>query len=200
MKMKLKIWELALAITLLCGFVLGKDQAAVSDKLIRIHVVANSDSDTDQAVKLVVRDQIIAVLEPLLADCQTKDQAAAKIQAALPLLTAAARETLRQSGAADYSAVATLTQEQFPTRDYESFSLPAGEYTALRVVLGEGAGQNWWCVAFPPLCTQVVTSRDAFATWGLTEEETGLITQADTGYVIKFRILEWWEKLKSLFT
>lgn len=130
MKMKLKIWELALilalAITLLCGFVLEKDQAAVSDKLIRIHVVANSDSDTDQAVKLVVRDQIIAVLEPLLADCQTKDQAAAKIQAALPLLTAAARETLRQSGAADYSAVATLTQEQFPTRDYESFSLPAG--------------------------------------------------------------------------
>lgn len=67
-------------------------------------------------------------------------------------------------------------------------------------MLGEGAGQNWWCVAFPPLCTQVVTSRDAFATWGLAEEETGLITQADTGYVIKFRILEWWEKLKSLFT
>ena len=93
---------------------------------------------------------------------------------------------------------AELTDTEFPTREYDGFTLPAGEYLALRVVIGEGAGRNWWCVVFPPLCTAASAEVPAAAlAAGLTEDQVGLITEEDRGYVLKFKTVEWWEQLRT---
>ena len=115
-------------------------------------------------------------------------------------LECAAAEMLRALGREESVSV-TLQNERFPTRDYETFSLPAGVYRTLRVTIGAGEGHNWWCVVFPTLCT--AASLDEFesaaASGGFTDGELRLITGADEGYVLKFKTLEWLEKLKALF-
>lgn len=98
----------------------------------------------------------------------------------------------------DYSVEARLAELDFPTREYESFTLPAGNYLALQVVIGEGEGKNWWCVVFPPLCTAAAAEVPASAlAAGFSEEEVRLITEEDRGYVLKFKTLEWLEMLKE---
>lgn len=129
-------------------------QAAVPQwrsDLIRLHVLANSDSDEDQALKRAVRDAVIAALEPTLAQAESLEEAEGAIRGQLGLMEKTAAAVLRSHGK-DHAVRAEFGRFQFPTRQYGSVLLPAGEYSALRVVLGEGAGQNWWCVLFPPLC------------------------------------------------
>lgn len=165
------------------------DQQTLAGKLIRLHVVANSDSEQDQAVKLQVRDAVLEV---------TKDLDREELEQALPNIQAAAEACLRELGCRDAVTV-TLGQERFPTRLYENFSLPAGVYTALRVTIGEGEGQNWWCVAFPSICFRA-TMADLEATAvsaGFTGEEIALITEANEGYVLKFKLLELLDRLKA---
>ena len=89
----------------------------------------------------------------------------------------------------------TLGTEYYPTRDYASFSLPAGDYVSLRVILGAGAGHNWWCVVFPPLCTEALAEPDADAFAALAGDARGLITRGDGGYVLRFHLAEWWNEL-----
>ena len=110
--------------------------------------------------------------------------------------TIAQREIVTQGY--DYGVTAQLERAEFPLKEYEGFSLPAGEYMALRVVIGKGEGRNWWCVVYPPLCTAAATdiSQTAIVA-GLTEDDVGLITEEDTGYVLKFRSLELWERLRQ---
>ena len=97
----------------------------------------------------------------------------------------------------DYPVTAELTDTTFPTREYDGFTLPAGEYLALRIVIGEGAGQNWWCVVFPPLCTTASADVPASAlAAGLTQEDVNLITE-EPGYVLKFKTVELWERLRA---
>ena len=165
------------------------DQQALAGKLIRLHVVANSDSDEDQAVKLQVRDAVLAVTEGL--DRQELEQA-------LPAIQAAAEQCLADLGRRDRVQV-SLGQERFPTRLYDSFSLPAGVYTALRVTIGAGEGQNWWCVAFPSICFRATAAdlEAAAVSAGFTGEEIALITEADEGYVLKFKLLELLAQLKD---
>ena len=86
--------------------------------------------------------------------------------------------------------------EDFPTREYENFSLPAGKYTALRVNIGSGSGKNWWCVMFPPLCTEAAAAED-FKNSGLDENQIKLITESSEGYVIKFKLMEIFAQLKT---
>ena len=126
---------------------LQMDQQALADKLVRLHVVANSDTEEDQALKLKVRDAVLTVVDGLNRD---------ELQSNLPMIRNAARDCLRGQGS-NYSVEVTLQKERFPTRAYESFSLPAGVYTALRVTIGEGGGRNWWCVAFPSICFRAST-------------------------------------------
>ena len=188
---KWRSWELALmlalCVTFLSGLWAGNTQEALAGKLVRLHVVANSDSPEDQAAKLRLRDEITAILAPALAEAATREEALAVIEAQHPALEALGDVTV------------TLTTEHFPTRDYVNFSLPAGDYLALRVVMGEGAGQNWWCVLFPPLCTEALASSSQETFGLLTEEEKALVTQSDEGYELKFRILELWDGLKNRF-
>ncbi len=197
---KLHLWEAALlaafGITLLIGCSASAGRAALADRVLRLHVVANSDSAADQAVKLQVRDAVLARAQPLLEGAADSREAETILLPRLAELEEIARETLREAGAEDRVAV-TLSDQWFPTRDYESFSLPAGQYRALKVTIGEGAGQNWWCVVFPPLCLASVTEEMevAAAMAGLTEDQVALITGQDGGYVLKFKVMEWWEML-----
>lgn len=122
-----------------------------TESLIRIHVLGNSDSDEDQAFKLIVKDAVVAYLAPQLEHSQSLDESRAIIQTQLPQIAQIANETLAQSGSTD-TVTLQYGQFDFPIKYYGSFSLPAGNYEALRILIGEAQGRNWWCVLFPPLC------------------------------------------------
>ena len=187
----------ALALTMLWGAWSMQEQDVLERKMIRLHVIANSDAQDDQALKLQVRDAVLAQATDILQQSRDMVDAERKLSLALPAIETAAREKVVAEGY-DYAVAARLEQTEFPTKEYDGFSLPAGEYLALRVVIGEGAGQNWWCVVFPPLCTAAATDLEetAIAT-GLGEEDISLITEEHQGYVLKFRSLELWESLRQ---
>lgn len=156
------------------------------DNLIRLHVIANSDSADDQQVKLAVRDAVTQYLTPALATVTSRDGAAGVIQARLADITAVADAALAKCGKG-YSAEAVWGRFDFPTRSYAELVVPAGEYDALRVVLGAGAGHNWWCVLFPPLCFidlagGFVPASDQ-ARLELTDSQIKLITAQDPAEV-----------------
>ena len=195
-------WEWALLIALLVSFAWGtwadRTQQGLSDKVLRLHVLANSDSAADQALKLKVRDSVLETASAILADCPDRETAEQRLSAALPEIEDAARARIAAEGETQ-TVTAELRPTVFPTREYEDFTLPAGEYLALRVVLGEGEGHNWWCVVFPPLCAETTSSLSQTAmAAGLTEEEVALITESD-GYQLKFKAVELWEKLMAYF-
>lgn len=128
-----------------------ESQEDIAEDLIRFHVIANSDSDKDQAIKLKVRDAVLENIVPYLQKSQSLDETRGIIRDKTPEMINVAEEVLRENGVG-YGAQASLGQHVFPTKYYGDFSLPAGEYEAFRIVLGNGSGANWWCVMFPPLC------------------------------------------------
>ena len=188
---KLHLW-----VTLLIGCCASAGRSALAEQVLRLHVVSNSDDKGDQAVKLKVRDAVLAQAQPALQG--VTDSMAAE-QALMPMLAELERtaaEVLAAEGYDDRVSV-SISDQWFPTKEYDSFSLPAGQYRALRVVIGAGEGQNWWCVVFPPLCFAAVTEEVAAAAVqaGLSEDQVALITGQDGGYVLKFKVIEWWEEL-----
>ena len=174
-------------------------EEAIYDSVIRLHVLANSDSDSDQALKLKVRDAVLEKTSVLLADVKTRDEAEEILRASLEEIADVAARTVRDAGFRESVAV-TLGFEEYPTRRYENLAFPAGEYLSLRVMIGEAAGQNWWCVLFPPLCLSAATEKaeaeEAFLSAGLTDEQYRIITDSDGGkYKLRFKILELAEAL-----
>lgn len=184
----LAVLALLAALTATAAALQGEQQA-LAGKLVRLHVVANSDSEQDQALKLQVRDAVLEASEGLEAE---------DLEAALPRLQAAAQACLREQGSGDPVTV-SLGEERFPTRLYDNFALPAGVYRSLRVTIGAGEGHNWWCVAFPSICFRATAAevQDAAVSAGFTEEEVRLITGDGSGYVLKFKALELLERLKA---
>lgn len=189
---------IGLSLSLLWGTWADRTQQELSEKVLRLHVLANSDSAEDQALKLKVRDSVVEKASEILTGCPDRESAEQRLTEALPELEEAARKRIAAEGETQ-RVTAELRPTRFPTREYESFTLPAGEYLALRVVIGQGAGHNWWCVVFPPLCAETTSdlAETAMAA-GLTEDEVALITESD-GYQLKLKALELWEKLRSLF-
>ena len=118
---------------------------------LRIHIRADSNESAAQAVKYRVRDKVVEYLVPIIADCTSKEDAIEKIRTRLSQIAAVASKVLKEQGFS-YGATAAVEKESFPTRVYAEYTLPSGEYTALILRLGRGAGDNWWCVAYPPLC------------------------------------------------
>ena len=198
---KLKLLEIALmlgarALLVPSGALALQTGDQLAEKVVRLHVIANSDSDADQALKLQVRDRVLERAEALLRQCESRQDAEKLLESRLFELRRIALEEIRDNGF-DYDAVVRLTEMDFPTREYDSFTLPAGKYLALRVVIGEGAGRNWWCVVFPPLCAAASADVPASAlAAGLSEEQVGLITESD-GYIIKSKLVEFWEQLRN---
>ena len=169
-------------------------EAGIYDSVIRLHVLAASDSEQDQALKLTVRDVVLQKTQALLQNVSDRDEAERILRAALPEIEEVAINALDQAGAPNTVAV-VLDAEQYPTREYEQLAFPAGEYLSLRIKIGAAEGQNWWCVLFPPLClTTAVDQRESETvclSTGLTGEQYRLI--ADTGetkYKLRFKILE----------
>lgn len=169
------------------------EQQTLAGKLIRLHVVANSDSESDQSMKLQVRDAILAVTQPLFSDADDPEQALLR---ALPEIQRAAEKCL--GGA--YPVRVSFGWEEFPTRVYDSFSLPAGVYRSLRVTIGSGKGHNWWCVVFPSICFRATAAdlEAAAVSGGFTEEEVSLITESGERYRLKFKAIELLQELKNL--
>ena len=145
----------ALLTALLFGlvFTFGNAEGGAEDpaSYLRLHVRANSNSEEDQAVKYLVRDEIVSFLTPVVASCTEKSEAMERVGAALPGAVRAAEAVLRENGFS-YGARAELRREEFPTRVYGGVTLTAGVYDAVIVELGSGEGDNWWCVVYPPLC------------------------------------------------
>lgn len=191
----LRKWEiallLALCFTLLAGTWAGAASSRVSEGLVRLHVIAASDDATEQAIKLDVRDAVLSYLEPKLYSAADIAGAEALIEANLDGIAAAA-----ESAAQGREVNVTLGEEYYPTREYDTFSLPAGRYQSLRVTLGEGAGHNWWCVVFPPLCLTATESEAAFEE--LDGETRAIISSDGGGVQFKFRLLELWGELMEL--
>lgn len=130
---------------------------SLSNKLIRFHVVANSDSTEDQLLKQRVRDEVIGFIEPLVKECDTVEDTRDLLEASLPVIKEIAEEVIADEHK-DYSVYVALDKANFPTKAYGDIVLPAGEYDACRIVIGEGKGENWWCVMYPPLCYLDVAS------------------------------------------
>ena len=175
----------------LLGFLPIHSEAAIYDNVLRLHVLANSDSSEDQALKLEVRDRILEETANLFKDCKTKDEAREAVESNLDKIREVAEQTVREAGY-DYSVSVSLGEEEYPTKNYEECCFPAGEYLSLRVMIGEAEGENWWCVLFPPLCIDAAgESREVFAEVGLTDEQYSFITETDNPkYKVRFKLLE----------
>ena len=191
---KLHLWEaallLAFGLTLTAGVWASASEGALAGQVLRLHVVANSDSDADQALKLLVRDAVLAEASGLLDGVSSREGAEDVLSAHLDELARAGADALAAEGCGD-RVDAAITDQWFPTKVYDGFSLPAGQYRALKVTIGAGAGRNWWCVVFPPLCLGSVTEQsvETAAEGVLDEDQVALITGQDGGYVLKFRLI-----------
>ena len=192
---KLHVWELALMLSLCAALLTGLwaegTQARLAGRLVRLHVIAASDSPADQAEKLAVRDAVLRCLAPKLRQAENAKDARRIVEDAKPLILRAASRAAAQPVRVDFGT------EHYPTRDYGAFALPAGEYDSLRITLGAGEGKNWWCVVFPPLCAQGALSPAAAET--LSQQDRALITRLDGEYELRFRILELWDLAREKF-
>ena len=192
-----KMALLTAAVCILLGCCLMRlEQRELSGKLIRLHVKAASDSAFDQAVKLRVRDAVLPQISQLTLGCKTAGQAEQALAAALPALGQTALAALHAADPGQELAV-SLRTETAPTREYGTFLLPAGSYRALRFTLGDGAGQNWWCVAFPALCLPATAEGfdEAAQTAGFDANQRELMQGEQPTVKLKLRILEWLEAL-----
>ena len=185
-----------LAISFVIGLLPVHGESEIYDTVVRLHVLANSDSDEDQSLKLKVRDRIIEVVSDALDGIKDRDEAIAAINAELDSIESAAREVIESEGY-DYDVSVELGEEYYPTKSYESCAFPEGKYTSLRVMIGESEGQNWWCCLFPPLCLSAATddakksNEEAFIAVGLNSEQYKLITESNSPkYKVRFKILE----------
>lgn len=189
---RIGICALAAASVLLGGLLADKE--ALREDLLRLHVVGASDSQEDQAVKLQVRDAVLASLEEGLADLTDIEQAKAYVREMLPKIEAVANQTLAAAGFSQ-TATVSLTEEEFPVREYDSFTLPSGVYNALRVVIGEGEGKNWWCVVFPQLCLSA-TSEKFVEMSNFSDELNGTLTGE---YELRFWLLDKLGQIENFF-
>ena len=187
----LRAWEIAalmaLSLALCAGTWAQARQQSISSALVRLHVIAVSDGAEEQEIKLEVRDAVLDYLTPVLENAEDQQQARQIITENLEGIAEAAG-----SAARGRQVSVTLSRESYPTRQYEGFTLPAGRYESLRVILGEGEGKNWWCVVFPPLCLSAAESEEVQSV--LNGEDLSIVTEEE-GYVLRFKLVELWGKL-----
>jgi len=183
-----------LLLTASCGWLsVAGPSEQLPENILRLHVVANSDSEADQTLKLAVRDAVLSEAAHWCQDAGDLQEANVQICTHLESITDAAQHTVDESGYTD-QVTATVTEEFFPTRQYENFLLPAGRYRALRVVIGQGAGHNWWCVVFPALCLPAVESEDVLS--ALPPDQRA-VTDGQEERRVSLKLVELYEELKN---
>lgn len=182
----------AVIIICLCSFETGCNN--IKENVLRLHVIASSDSERDQQLKLKVRNAVLEKGREIFLGANTLAEAEKKISECTDILTYAAKEALESSGCTDNIEL-RLCKDYFNTRTYDGFTLPAGEYEAVEIVIGEGKGHNWWCVMFPPLClpgcSEDIKPEDVLNEKGLD------VLNASPEYEIRFKIVEWIEKIRN---
>ena len=200
MKFRFVVWTVLVMLTAYGLFAAESFfmQRSLAEKTVRLHVVANSDSKADQAQKLRVRDAVLQEVAVLTKDCEDAAQARTVIGQNLNVIEASVQRVLTDEGSG-YAVNVSLGTEEFDTRYYETFTLPAGEYPALRVKIGAAEGQNWWCVVFPSLCMAATTDavEEYAAVGGFAENDTDFITGGEEKYEFRFKTLEWLNELFS---
>ena len=162
----------------------------IRSETLRLHIIANSDSEEDQSLKLKVRDAVLDATGELFAEVSGKTEAVSAAKYSSDDIKAIAEKVIAEEGF-DYSVQVEVTEMWFETRSYEGFSLPAGDYDAVRIIIGNGEGKNWWCVMYPALC--VPGAEKAIEKY---EENSEFIT--GSGIEIRFKIIEWLEAIKHL--
>ena len=193
---------LILGIVLTIGTVnyLDIQQEKLRNDVLRLHVIANSDTEFDQMLKLKVRDRVLLESQDMARATNIEDLKSI-VQINRKRIESAAKDELMKYGCTD-SVVVSLATSYFPTTNYDTFSFPAGEYEALKISIGKAQGQNWWCVCFPPICTGSSLSDDAalYKESGVDDKNIRLIAANETGdspYVIKFKLMEWTAQVKE---
>lgn len=171
-------------------------QHSLANKVLRLHILANSNSTFDQTLKLKVRDEVIEFLTSELENSSNLNESKQIISDNIENIKNIATQVV--SDYSNYPISVSLDTSKFPTKHYQNVSFPAGEYEALKIVIGEGKGNNWWCVMFPPLCFTNSSAgtfnekSEQTLKENLTEEEYDLINSTKPNVKIKFRLLEWW--------
>ncbi len=178
----------------MCGF--AGDCRAIQGQVLRVHILANSDSDEDQSLKLKVRDAVITAGAGILDGAADGESAQKQVREALPFLQQAAQQCVYDNGYT-YEVQAQLTNMYFTTRTYDSGTFPAGYYDAVRFTIGEGRGKNWWCVMYPPLCVSAAMDKDSLSDV-LTDTQTDVVENGQR-YQVRFKVVEWVESFLSLF-
>lgn len=182
--------SLVLAVCLLCSFMPTKNDMKIYDDIVRLHIIAASDSEEDQRLKEGVRDAVL----PLLADASNQAKNAKEAELFLSATLDAVRETAEiylLSNGCEYPVSVTVSREVYPERTFENITLPAGEYTSLRIMIGEAVGHNWWGVLFPQLCTGAASAEKKLKKTGFTSDQIKILTESESPkYKIKFKILE----------
>ena len=184
----------ALVLTLtfvICGFDAKCD--TIRKNVLRLHVLANSDSEQDQALKLKVRDALLVASEDVFKDCSSEQEAVLYAKQNIERLEQIAQQVVFENGY-DYPVTVTVSETWFETRHYEEFTLPAGDYEALRVVIGEGKGKNWWCVMFPAVCVSSA-GKQGFST--VLNDETAKIVEKPKQYKARFKVVEIFQKARK---
>lgn len=173
-------------------------QQSIAEKLIRFHILANSNSDEDQNLKLQIKDKIIQYLDPYLVNVQTVEEAKEVLIEHENQIYEITRQGIAEAGY-DYDVKVYYDEESFPLKSYGTISLPPGKYNALKIVIGNGEGDNWWCVMFPPLCfvdlslgsVAIATTEDRMSRYLTTDEFAFVLDNNNNGITFKFKIFEW---------
>lgn len=177
----------------ICSF--AKTSEEIRSDVLRLHVIANSDTSVDQNLKLRLRDYILQEGKDIFNGSVNVENAVEKIEPVLPELEKSAKAFVNQAGF-DYDVKISLSNEYFTTRTYETVTLPAGKYLALRVVIGSGEGHNWWCVMFPPMCVPAADKKDEIENV-FSEKEIKLV-ESKPKYEPRFKVVEIYEQLKEI--
>ncbi len=179
---------LLLASTLLIAAVPTEAEAKIYEDTVRLHILANSDSEEDQCLKLKIRDRLLENYGNLLNHQNSAEAAASEIKTKLADIEKDVNRWIKDCGYS-YSAKATLCEEWYETREYESFTLPKGIYKSLKIIIGDGGGKNWWCVMYPPLCTSIASEK-APKDDGIDYSSEEILLISNRKYAVKFKILE----------
>lgn len=191
-RISIAIGIVAAVIFSICSF--AKTSEEIRSDVLRLHVIANSDSSVDQNLKLRLRDYILEEGEDIFDGSVNVENAVKKIEPKLAELENSA-ETFVKNAGFDYDVKITLSNEYFTTRTYESVTLPAGKYLALRVVIGSGEGHNWWCVMFPPMCVPAADKKDEIENV-FTDKEIKLV-ESKPKYEPRFKVVEIYEQIRE---
>jgi len=198
---KIFLVSLIIAFILYCAFAVSyfaSVSGEIRESVVRLHILADSNSKIDQEVKLKVRDALLEKNTELLSSKVTPENAEEYFENSKEELEKCANEVLKENGF-DYKAKITLGKEYYTTRVYEDLTFPAGTYTSVKVVLGSGEGENWWCVMFPPLCvpaaTGDITTDDAVNLEEYLDKDGKKLVSSKGKFKVGFKVVELYEKL-----